>query len=661
MVCMGEPRSERRYVILSIATFAVSFFVYLQTLAPSVSTIFDDSLELQLVSYQLGIAHPTGYPLYVILGKLFTLLPVGTVAYRVNLLSAFCGALTAVGISLILAKVSGRHLAGFAAGMALAISPVFWSQSTIAEVYTLNSLFIVAIVYCAILWGDKALTKNFPQAQTRKWFWLLAFVFGLALTHHRTIVFLLPALLAFMLLVNRRFWRDTTMLAGAIVCVVIPQVLYLYIPLRGIYLSSLDGTYENTLVGFLRQVTGLGYNVFLTGNPLEQSRGVMDYVLLFFQQFGPIGLALAVIGFFYLLTQWRRIWALTAVSFLIYTIFGLFYQVADIEVFFIPSFLFVAIWLGFGLAFLMDLVMKLVLWIFVRPVNSVDEEVPMVPGSQPREVWRPSVSLISDILAQVLPIAFIALVLWPALQANYTFQDRSRDWKVHDYGRDILDQPLEKQSTIVGLLGEMTLLRYFQQTEGLKPQIETVAADSEQDRRSAIASGVSAGTPVYLTRPLPDIAEDYALSAVGPLIRVQQKPGMIDVTPDVATDIYLTDAVHLLGYDLNYMEQHWQTTVRLTLFWEVTAPIPASYKVSARIYNADGSLVGQTDAFPVHDTYPTTAWQPGEVVRDVYDILVMPGTPPGTSKLLLVLYRPENGQEVDRAELGTVEIQGRSQ
>jgi hypothetical protein len=278
MICMGEPRSERRYVILSIATFAVSCFVYLQTLAPSVSTIFDDSLELQLVSYQLGIAHPTGYPLYVILGKLFTLLPVGTVAYRVNLLSALCGALTAVGISLIVAKVSGRHLAGFAAGIALAISPVFWSQSTIAEVYTLNSLFIVAIVYCAILWGDKALAKNFPQVQTRKWFWLLAFVFGLALTHHRTIVFLLPALLAFMLLVNRRFWRDTTMLAGAIACVVIPQVLYLYIPLRGIHLSSLDGTYENTLAGFLRQVIGLGYNVFLTGNPLEQSRGVMDYV-----------------------------------------------------------------------------------------------------------------------------------------------------------------------------------------------------------------------------------------------------------------------------------------------------------------------------------------------------------------------------------------------
>ena len=116
MVHVGEPKSERRYVVLAIAVFVVSLFIYLQTLAPAVSTIFDDSLEFQLVSYQLGIAHPTGYPLYTLMGKLFTSLPVGTIAYRVNLLSALCGALTATGVSLIVAKVSGRHLAGLAAG-----------------------------------------------------------------------------------------------------------------------------------------------------------------------------------------------------------------------------------------------------------------------------------------------------------------------------------------------------------------------------------------------------------------------------------------------------------------------------------------------------------------------------------------------------------------
>ncbi len=72
-----------------LIAFAGAFAVYRYTLAPSVATVFDDSLEMQLVAFRLGIAHPTGYPLYTLLGKLFTLLPLNDVAFRVNLMSAF--------------------------------------------------------------------------------------------------------------------------------------------------------------------------------------------------------------------------------------------------------------------------------------------------------------------------------------------------------------------------------------------------------------------------------------------------------------------------------------------------------------------------------------------------------------------------------------------
>ena len=68
--------------LIAIGLFIISLTLYLTTLAPSVVTLFDDSLEFQLVTYQLGIAHPTGYPLYTILGKLFTFLPVGDGAPR---------------------------------------------------------------------------------------------------------------------------------------------------------------------------------------------------------------------------------------------------------------------------------------------------------------------------------------------------------------------------------------------------------------------------------------------------------------------------------------------------------------------------------------------------------------------------------------------------
>ena len=660
MVCVAEPRTDRRYVILGTITFLVSLVIYVQTLAPSVSTIFDDSLELQLVCYQLGIAHPTGYPLYTLLGKLITLLPIGNVAFRVNLLSALCGALTATGISLILTKLTGRHLAGLVAGVALAVSPVFWSQSTIAEVYTLNSLFVVLLVLSATLWQDSEAASGSASTQNWTGLWLMALAFGLGLTHHRSIILLLPALLVFIFLVGPRLWRKKSVLLRVLLLVILPQCIYLYIPLRGIHVSSLDGSYQNTISGFLRHVTGAGYNAFLVGNPLEQSRALADYVALFREQFGTMALAPAALGFGYMyaLRQWRRLWVLAVVAFATYTAFALTYKVADVEVFFIPSFLFVALWLGFGLALLMKLLVRLLDWVLVRPVNAVEEDVAVAPGSQPREVWRPSPQLAGNLLAQLIPLAFLGLVLWPSIQANYPYQDRSRDWDVHYYALDILSQPLEKRSAIVGILGEMTLLRYFQAVEGIRPDVETIAADRETERLSVVREKVNEGKAVYLTRPLNGIANQYDLSAIGPLIRVQKRPGIIDVVPEFATDIYLTKAFHLLGYNLSTLEQEWQTVLRLTLFWEVTAPIGASYKISARIYNTAGQLIGQTDAFPVHDAYPTTAWELGEVVRDVYDIRVIPGSPPGQGKLLLILYRPENGQEVARTELGTIESRG---
>ena len=86
---------------IALLTFFLALGLYVLTLAPTVATIFDDSLEFQLVTYLLGIAHPTGYPLYTLLGWLFTRLPVGDVAFRVNLMSAVFGALTIAFVYLV--------------------------------------------------------------------------------------------------------------------------------------------------------------------------------------------------------------------------------------------------------------------------------------------------------------------------------------------------------------------------------------------------------------------------------------------------------------------------------------------------------------------------------------------------------------------------------
>ena len=105
----ARNQEARADALAAISLFLVTFGLYLSTLAPSVATIFDDSLELQLACYQLAIIHPTGYPLYALLGKLFTFLPFGDVAYRVNLLSAVAAAWAVTLVYLGLRAIARRR------------------------------------------------------------------------------------------------------------------------------------------------------------------------------------------------------------------------------------------------------------------------------------------------------------------------------------------------------------------------------------------------------------------------------------------------------------------------------------------------------------------------------------------------------------------------
>ena len=98
---LGDTLPHTWQRVIALPVFLLALGLYGMTLAPTVVTVFDDSLELQLVTYMLGIAHPPGYPLYTLLGWLFTRLPLGDVAYRVNLMSAVFGALTVALVYLI--------------------------------------------------------------------------------------------------------------------------------------------------------------------------------------------------------------------------------------------------------------------------------------------------------------------------------------------------------------------------------------------------------------------------------------------------------------------------------------------------------------------------------------------------------------------------------
>lgn len=197
---MNAWRTQLVAVVLAVGLGAV----YLRTLAPGPT--WGDGLEFATVVHVLGIPHPTGYPLYVMLGKLWELaIPIGSVALRLNLLSALLGVLAAL---LLFGAVREalpeeeekkwedvpqphhwrRVLIAAGTAMAWGLTPAIWQQATVAEVYTLFAVFLHGLTWLML--------KNMRLKRHRLDL-LIAFVFGLALTHHRLIVVLAPAVVGY--------------------------------------------------------------------------------------------------------------------------------------------------------------------------------------------------------------------------------------------------------------------------------------------------------------------------------------------------------------------------------------------------------------------------------------------------------------------------------
>lgn len=641
-------------LLVAATLFVGAFVLYLLTLAPTVASIYDDSLEFPLVVQRLAIAHPTGYPLYILLGKLFSLLPVRDVAYRVHLLSALAAAGALVCVYLAARALDIQRVGALAGALLLAVSPVFWSQALIAEVYALNALFAAALLAIAVWWRRQGDAGGRGRLLA-----LFFFVMGLSLTHHRTIVLLWPALLSYLLLAGWRPWRQPGQTLRLLFLFCMPLLLYAYIPWRGMSTSSLDGTYQNTWQGFWGWVAGSAYTVFLSGNPLQQApltlQGLGD---IFLGQFGLPGLALAGLGLAWLLVRRRAAFVLLALGAAPIVAFALVYRVADTPVFLIPAFVLAAPAMAGGVQALAVAWVRLPDW---QPPPFLSRLYAEVQAGLPRTR-----------LALAVLLFVVALPL-QALLHTLPQADRSRDWRVHNYALDVLSQPLAQNGAVVGILGEMTLLRYVQETQGLRPDIEPVAADTDEARLAAVAQLLAEGRPVYLTRPLAGLERNRPQSALGPLIAVGDAAAP-QASPQTQTAVRFGNDITLLGYSVSGLASALRPApasgaapdayaggrMRVTLFWRAERSISTDYRVTVRLVTPTGRLLWQHDGSPVHNAYPMSAWQPGRTVVDSHDLLVPIGTPPGSYDIRVGLYHPTTLQPMPGQnalfELGPVPI-----
>lgn len=332
---MAHP-DRRRDALTAVLVGALTFALYLRTLLPHLGGT-EDTPKFQYLGYVLGTAHNPGYPLYVLISHLFSYLPVGTLAYRMNLLSACLGVATVV-VAFFAARTLGcRRVSAVAVALSLAAGRRFWQNSVIAEVYTLNALLWALAILKLLQWGRGRRVRDLYGALG---------CFALGFGNHLTILGLLPALACFVLAVDRRSVRVRHLLIGAGI-VVLGLGQYGFIWLRtyqkALYLETRIATFSDLYAALTaRQFRG-GFVPANLVELLEMLPGrASQLVRALYGEFGVLGAGLAGFGLWLLVR--RRNPAAVLLGMSVLTVGFLTVAVeGDIGGFLLP--VFVALWI----------------------------------------------------------------------------------------------------------------------------------------------------------------------------------------------------------------------------------------------------------------------------------------------------------------------------
>ena len=445
--------------LLSFSALAsILAFFYLNTLAPDITWANDgyDGGDLITAAATGGVAHPSGYPTYLLLARLFQLLPLGTLAFRTNLMSAGCVLLAALlAADLVRRTAVGRPAvriwAAFLAGLGVGLSPLLWSQAVITEVYGLHALFVALI-----LWLD--LSTGGCHSKWAPWLAPLSgLVFGLGLGNQVTVGLILPVWLLSAVLTGRAGrvpvqreqnwytrlnWRS---LLGRIGGLLLGLCVYLTLPLRARSGSPVNWGNPVNLEGFWWLVSGQLYQdkVLNLSPGLALSR-LGYWAELVGSQLGLVGLLVSLVGLFFAQGNLMRSRWTTVYVFLVFTIFSIGYNTPDSYVLLIPAFMILGLWFGWGAATMIE-----------------------AAGGSRWRTW----------LVPVTAGAFSLLILANA-GSNYPRVDASQDRRAVDFGREVLSE-LPEEAIVVTREDEDTFtLWYYHFALGQRPDIVVVNSGS---------------------------------------------------------------------------------------------------------------------------------------------------------------------------------------
>ncbi len=620
----------------------LAFALYLRTMPPTV--LDGDSGEFQYMAHILGVPHSTGYPLYILLAKSFTLLPIGDVAYRVTLFSVVCGALTAPIVYATARRLVRRRAPAFLAAMLLAVTPSMWGGATNAETYALHLLLGVLTVFFAVRWHQEHQPRDFCA---------LALVFGLGLAHHRLIVFLAPALA--LVVWFSRAQQSRSLIARGGVLVLLPLVLYAYIPLRAAMLiaeqdpanwefytredAMLKGTvsayYNHTPEGVFNLITGfhdrskLGFK-----SPLDEANRLTLATTLLWQQFGAAGIALACAG---AIESFRRDRAQFAIIFAIAVGIGfiaIYLRGASTVYYFSLCYFALALWIGFG----MDALLR---WA---------ERVRRATTSR----------AVAALASSRVIIALLALLPLSALAANFASLDRSEYTAARTYAQTVLRDHLAPNAVVIAPWEVSQPIRYLQFVENQRADLLVVNASPiwpQFDRMLTRARELR--RPFYNVEFKPEFRE-----TPGPRT-VQAVPLPLPAEPQpryALDDARIVPEVQIVGYDLEPDPPLPGEPARALIYYRTLARMYPMYSAMLTLTDLTGKTWVESKGFPASFYYPTYRWQAGDFYRDAWAFHLPTDAPAGLYHLDLVWYMYDlETRRVDetreyRVSLGTLRV-----
>jgi len=304
----------------------------LYSLTAARDIVVGDTPELITAAVTLGVAHPPGYPLFTMLGHVFSLLPFGPIPFRLNLLAATCDALTVGVVYFTAVRLTRSRVAAAVAALVLAVNPIFWAWSLASEVFPLNNLLAALLICFLVIWYQQ------PERGTV----LLAafFVAGLALANHQTIVLLMPAF-CFVLWKRHALLRTRPgLLAICIGTFLIGLLPYMYVPLASAHhpvynwgnvssLRDLVALITRRDYGTGRLVSAAGYT---GGSPTAR-------IVALIMSFGPVAGTLALLGAIAVHRRERWYFWFTVIAFV--CVGPLFVAITNLNLAMAPSALFV--------------------------------------------------------------------------------------------------------------------------------------------------------------------------------------------------------------------------------------------------------------------------------------------------------------------------------